>query len=124
MLFSAAILITALYFYSHFRCTISKNSGRQSSTSRHAPARRVLLNNLSGFVHKDFLRSQSSPGSSARFYTTTAQPTKCTKHGVNQRVTSFDQNFYSIGGKISLIIHQNRIQTKIIVFNTVFKLIR
>ena len=40
---------------------------------------------------------------------------------MNQRVTSFDQNFYSIGGRISLIIHQNRIQTKIIVFNTVFK---
>ena len=40
MLFSAAILKTALYFYSHFRCTISNNSGRQSSTSRHAPARR------------------------------------------------------------------------------------
>ena len=43
---------------------------------------------------------------------------------MKQRVTSFDQNFYSIGGQISLIIHQNRIQTKIIVFNTVFKLIR
>ena len=35
---------------------------------------------------------------------------------MNQHVTSFDQNFY-------LIIRQERIQTMVIVFNTVFKLI-
>ena len=32
-------------------------------------------------------------------------------------------NFYSIGGRISLIIHHNRIQTRVIVFNKVSKLI-
>ena len=40
----------------------------------------ILPNNLSGLVNKDFLRTQSSPGSSTRFYTTTAEPNKCTKH--------------------------------------------
>ena len=45
----------------------------------------ILPNNLSGLVHKDILRSQSSPGSSTRFYTTTAEPTKCTKHGAIQK---------------------------------------
>ena len=34
---------------------------------------------------------------------------------MNQRVKSFDQKFYSIERRISLIILQNRIQTKIIV---------
>ena len=34
---------------------------------------------------------------------------------MNQRVKSFDQKFYSIERRISLIIFQNRIQTKIIV---------
>ena len=40
----------------------------------------ILPNNLSGLVNKDFLPTQSSPGSSTRFYTTTAEPNKCTKH--------------------------------------------
>ena len=40
----------------------------------------ILPNNLSGLVNKDFLRTQSSPGSSTRFYTTTAEPNKCTKY--------------------------------------------
>ena len=39
----------------------------------------ILPNNLSGLVNKDFLRTQSSPGSSTRFNTTTAEPNKCTK---------------------------------------------
>ena len=45
----------------------------------------ILHDILSGLVHKDFLRSRSSPGSSTRFYTTTAEPTKCTKHGAIQK---------------------------------------
>ena len=40
---------------------------------------------------------------------------------MNQHVTSFDQNF--TWARISLIISQERIQTMVIVFNTVFKLI-
>ena len=45
----------------------------------------ILPNILSGLVHKDILRSQSSPGSSTRFNTTTTEPTKCTKHGAIQK---------------------------------------
>ena len=42
---------------------------------------------------------------------------------MNQHVTSFDQNFYLSGVRISLIIRQERIQTRVIVFNIVSKLI-
>ena len=42
----------------------------------------ILPNNLSRLVHKDFLRSQSSLGSSR---TTTTEPTKSTKHFAIQK---------------------------------------
>ena len=42
----------------------------------------ILPNNLSRLVHKDFLRSQSSLGSSR---TTTTEPTKSTKHSAIQK---------------------------------------
>ena len=42
----------------------------------------IWSSNLSRLVHKDFPRFQSSSGWNTRLCSTTAEPTKCTEHGV------------------------------------------
>ena len=48
----------------------------------------IMPSYLNRLVYKDFLRSQSSSGSSTRFCSTTAEPTKCTEHGAIQKGTA------------------------------------
>ena len=45
----------------------------------------ILSDNLSRLVHKDFLRSRSSPGSNTKSCSTTVEPTKCIEHGAIQK---------------------------------------
>ena len=45
----------------------------------------ILPSYLNRFLHKDFLRSQLSSGSSTRSCSTTAGPTECTEHGAIQK---------------------------------------
>ena len=48
----------------------------------------IMPSYLNRLVYKDFLRSQSSSGSSTRLCSTTAEPTKCTEHGAIQKGTA------------------------------------
>ena len=71
-------VVAGLFFHLNYRITFLFQSYRAT----------IMPSYLNRLVYKDFLRSQSSSGSSTRLCSTTAEPTKCTEHGAIQKGTA------------------------------------
>ena len=66
-------------------CLVTGLFSRLNYRMVHLYSYTILPDNLSRLVHKDFLRSRSSPGSNTKSCSTTVQTTKCIEHGAIQK---------------------------------------